>query len=96
MAGLIKRNCFIGEIYIQSIMLAMSPVVSPLGFLIHYAKDLKTLWSLSLRTADSLKRASFHAGRFLSNKVFAGIKERKGREREREGDKTISFSSSTD
>lgn len=45
---LIKRNCFIGEIYIQSIMLAMSPDVSPLGFLIHYAKDLKTSSSLSL------------------------------------------------
>lgn len=51
---LIKRNCFIGEIYIQSIMLAMSPDVSPLGFLIHYAKDLKTSSSLSL----SLPKAS--------------------------------------
>lgn len=73
---LIKRNCFIGEIYIQSIMLAMSPDVSPLGFLIHYARDLKTLSSLSL------KRASFHAGRFLSNKVFNGIRERKKRGRQ--------------
>lgn len=61
-------------------MLAMSPDVSPLGFLIHYAKDSKTLSSVSLY----LKRASFHAGRFLSNKVFAGIRERE-RQEEREG-----------
>lgn len=59
-------------------MLAMSPDVSPLGFLIHYAKDLKTL-------SLSLKRASFHAGRFLSNKVFAGVKERKERREREEG-----------
>lgn len=93
---LIKRNCFIGEIYIQSIMLAMSPDVSPLGFLIHYAKDLKTSSSLSL-TPHSLKRASVHAGRFLSNKVFAGIREREREEEwERKADKTISFCSSSD
>lgn len=57
-------------------MLAMSPDVSPLGFLIHYAKDSKTLSSLSL------PKASIVAGRFLSNKVFAGIRERRKEKRE--------------
>lgn len=59
---LIKRNCFICEIYIQSIMVAMFPDVGSLGFPIHYSKEVSCVRLRSFGEHPS----TLYNGRFLS------------------------------